>query len=102
MPNARPRAVARRGDGIAGHASVAHFGQPQVAFDSGTANETSHEIYGAILGGGCVDGSAVTGKGIACGEVQTSRRPRIGRVWGVAHAPRGLQGELVEAPATVE
>lgn len=80
MAHTGPRAVARGGDGVAGHGPVGHFRQPEVALDGCAADQAAHEIDDAILGRGCVDCGAVTGKGIAAGEVEPARGPGIGRV----------------------
>lgn len=90
VSNARPGAISCSRYWVASHASVAHLCQPQVALDSSTANETSHEVDRAIFRGGRVDGSAVPGEGVACGEVQTARGPRVGRVWRIARVSCGL------------
>jgi hypothetical protein len=84
VADARTRAVSGGRNGVAGHAAVAHLGQPQVALDRRAAHQSPHEVDGTILGSRGIDSGAVSREGITCGEVQASGGPGVGRVWRVA------------------
>lgn len=67
-------------DGVTRHAAIAHLRDPQVTFDRLASDQASHEIYGAILAGNGVDGSAIAWKRRGrCSEIQTAEGPRIRR-----------------------
>jgi hypothetical protein len=70
--------IASCGDGVAGHAPVAHFGDPEIAFDGSTSDQPAHDVYDASGAGGGIDGGAISGEGRGvCREVQPARAPRV-------------------------
>jgi hypothetical protein len=67
-----PRTVSSGRDGVACHASIAHFRQPQIAFDSRATNKATHKVYCAIFRSGCIYRGAITWERITGGEIEAS------------------------------